>query len=488
MSVLVAALRQDGPDVRGRAPLWPGSCAVFLVVAFGLAVSIVSSRRSLGHDEAFSADVASLPLPDFIDVITQRELNGSLHSVLLKALGLQYQSEFWLRFPSLVAVMAAALLLYLLLRPLGAGWALLGEGLFLTFPAVEEAASTARFYGLVLLFVTMLALLLERTGLTSRLSALTFGLVAGVGLYTHFFVGLAALAALLASVVVPALGTTARPRLLWAVGPLALLASPIVIFILFGPTDSQLSWIPGLTATGVLDVGLDVVAVGGELRARQLRAALLLLALLLASGFLLRRRDLRPSLVAPAFGLIVPAALAIAVSVSKPVLVGRYLWLVLPALSVLLVLGMRAAPRRSAALAVLVPILVAVALGLPTGRAITVDYRLAAEQVGAMARPGDAVIALSPFQTSVLDYYGPSDRSSQVAWAHLRRQDAETLFTTTTSFNQLECLPVDLDQAPSIYVVGLVAPSQAEDIARCSGRSLDPGSFANGAPFARFDA
>lgn len=483
-------LRLDGrpaAPARRRVPLHHLFAAGLAVLYVGL-VLLTYGRRSLTVDEAYSDAMSRLPWSELVQVLVQRELNGSLHTVLLKVLGLGGGGELAIRAPSVVAVGLAAWLFYRLLLRHGVALALVGEVLLLSLWPVAEAATTARSYGLLLLGVVLLQLLVQDGALSRPATAAAYGLVAGATLYLHFLAGLVVLAHAVAELITARAGGR-RARWLWAALPFAALAAPVGAFLLFGSDGQQTSWIPSLDAGVLVHAGLDLVALGGPLPLRVLRVVLLLGALLAAVRLVLRHPGRRQELPVLALVLVLPPVLVVLVSVAEPLLVPRYLWLVLPALVALLVLGLSAARSTRQAAGVAAPLALATVLGLATPPATQDDYRAAATAIARTAAAGDVVVPLNPFRTAVVAYYAPRD--SPAAWP-VRPRDAEVLLDGS-GYEDLRCVPADLAGAPSVYVVGQLRAEDALEIARCSGRVLDLASFDASdssygfAMFARFD-
>lgn len=449
--------------------------AAALIAVWTAAVALTFGRRSLWEDEAYTVAMARLPWPELVEVLSRRELNGGLHTVLVKGLGLGTAGELALRAPSLLAVGLSAWVLYRMLLRYGAGRALVGTVVYLSLWPVAEAASMARAYGLLLLCVVTMQALVQRRALHRRGGALTYAVVAGAALYLHVFAALVVLAHAVAELLAGRDRDRDRPGPCWwwAGLPFAVLATPLAAFLLLAPTGVQTSWVPSLTPVNALYAGLDTVATGGPYLLRGVRAVLLLAALLMAAGLLLRHRRLRADGLRAGAVLVVLPLLVVAVSVVKPLLVGRYLWIVLPALVTVLVLGLSAARGRTQTAAVAVPLGLAVLLGLPSRPVPDSDYRGSVEAIEQTAGAGDVVLPLTPFRTPAVAAYAPT--RSVASWPSMAG-DAGALLRRS-GYDELRCLPPDVAHVSDVYVVGQLDRTTAEQIARCSGRHLHKASF-----------
>ncbi len=169
-----------------------------------------------------------------------------------------------------------------------------------------------------------------------------------------------------------------------ALAVVILAAVPLAFFVLF-EDSGQVDWIPALSPDLVGDV-IGALA-GGSLAL----VAVLIVGVVLA---LARRRDRWSSgrLLLAAW-LLVPIAAAIVISIWKPLLVPRYLIVVVPPLTLLASDGLLRIRPRVAAVVVLAGAL-ALSIGPLAARAddIGEDWRGAAGWVASVAKPGDRVV------------------------------------------------------------------------------------------------
>jgi hypothetical protein len=160
---------------------------------------------------------------------------------------------------------------------------------------------------------------------------LAYGLLAAVGFYVHYFVALVVAAHglwLVATRQVPSWRGVAAAGV-----PILIAAAPIPLTIAeFG---SAQKWIPPLTAALM---GTVFTELAGGL------PVLLALTALGVVAVVLRPRDVNLWLVVAC--ILIPIVLAAAISVFKPLFVGRYLIVVLPLVAVLAACGIVALPSR----------------------------------------------------------------------------------------------------------------------------------------------
>lgn len=414
-----------------------------MAVLAGTVPLLLYGRRDLWADETVSAYLAALPATDLLQVLVQRELNGALHSVLLWTLPLGSADEWLLRLPSAVAIGVACLLIMRLLsRLVSPVWALVGGAVFAALPGVVEAAVSARSYALAVLTVALLAWLAER--LTPARS-LAYGVVAGLGLYAHFFVALVVVGHLVYLLLTRDPVLRRRSDILRAAVPLTLLALPLALFLFTPGNAGQVSWVPEPTPRLVLDyVARSVVGItAGDFSAVVTLLAVLLAAPALAALLALGRSSgagsgsrRRCALLGLTTALSV-VALAAAISLAKPLFVPRYLWLALPGVVLLMVAGAASLPRLVHPVAV-AAWAAAVVSALSAFTPGTEAWGSAAAAVRERAAPGDAVDTYWTFLRPALTYYAPDQRA--VDWAPFGPPSAEEFLTSATLDRRRTCL------------------------------------------------
>jgi hypothetical protein len=211
---------------------------------------------------------------------------------------------------------------------------------------------------------------------------------------------------------------------------IAVLISPLIHLIL---TIKHLSWVPRPTLTSVAQVFADLAGRGG-------RGLLIAYFLACCAALFRPQRGLsaeakqvwRRGLLFAMSWLLVPVLGSLLVSLAwKPIFVSRYLMVAVPALVLIAAAGvtsLRPAPVRVVAL---VALLAAAAGGLVrwyAGRYPKENWRAAAHDVLANARPGDGIAFEPPYVRIPFEYYlerrGPEAATPQpvfpaAAWGAL---------------------------------------------------------------------
>ena len=249
----VAELAHALPDAR-----WWIRAAVVAGTISGLLMLLRLDALSLNGDEGFTAQMVKLPWSAMLSDLTRIDYNMSLHYIVLKAWsGIFGTSEAALRFPSVIAALAALpLLCRLVNRLFGPRLASLSVILLALNPYFLRYALTARPYGFLILWSVVATLaLLSALSTEGRRRWLLYGLVAVVGLHIH----------LTALMVIGAHGlfTIFRQRRLSRLNLEALTVIAVVglvpTFLFLAPTDT-LNWIGPFTPSAAVH---SAYALGG---------------------------------------------------------------------------------------------------------------------------------------------------------------------------------------------------------------------------------
>jgi mannosyltransferase len=396
--------------------------ALLCVAAGAMAVvlgAISLGRRSLWMDEAIDVNLTGLQWNDYLEIAFQREGSQALYLLFLKPwLAVTSKEEWVARLPSVAfAGLAAALLVALGIRLFQSRFAGIAAGLLLATNAFSVAWSQqVRQYALAMLLAVVVTYLFVQAFESDDVRWwLVYGVVAGVSVYAHFFVAL-----VLASHV-PALCISPRVVALWKVAVGACLglaiALPALDFSLNHDTG-QVAWIPTLEFEYVRDV---VHEVSGDSWFLFIFGALALV-LLLAHAVGRRTDAWRYVLVAS--WLVVPVALAIAISYFKPMLVDRYLIVSVPALALAVAYAISRLGRLAGT--VMLIILVVVALTHVRdwyGSPVEQDWRGAVNQVERDKLPDEQLLVYPGWLADPAIYYaGAAVDTSEVlatdrAWA-----------------------------------------------------------------------
>lgn len=348
---------------------------------------------SYWFDEAFSVQRAGGSLGELVSLLSGREINMTLYYGLLWVWTRVGTDEGWVRLLSAVCVVASLVPLWLLGRRLSGGRVAAMACLLLVVDAfVIRYGQEARSYALLLLLATTSTWLLVRALDTAlRRDWILYALSAVLVPWAQVLGG-----CLLVAHVVVTLAWRPRPAMRTLVLPAVILAVGImpVAILAFLAVGSAVNWVPPLTADRILEVLLDLAGSGRPARDADawgwgLLATIVLLAALGAARGL-RRQDPahRLVLVAVAWALI-PLLAVIALSVVKPLLISRYLIVVLPGVALLVAAGLDAIRPR--ALGVLLGVTVVALSLVGTARYLEdpgkPDWRGAAEL---LASSGDA--------------------------------------------------------------------------------------------------
>jgi mannosyltransferase len=380
--------------------------------------AISLERRSLWMDEALDVHWTGFSWSDYLRIAFENEGSQVLYLLLLKPwLALTSTDEWVARTPSVIfAVVASALIVPLAIRLFGSRLVGIGAGLLLATNAFSVAWSQqARQYALAMLFAVVVThlfvLALESDGWRWWFA---YGVVAGVSVYSHFFVALVVVSHVPALIVSRRDDTWHR----WAVaaGISLAIALPAVNFVLYHDTG-QVGWIPELEYAYVKDVLYEV---SGESRLALVVAAAAVLAL--AAGAARAGSDAWRHVLVISW-LLVPLALALAISYFKPMLVDRYLIVGVPALALATAYAASRLGRWGGTAALVV--LLFVSLGHVRdwyGSLIEQDWRAAVQYADREKKPTDQLLAYPSFLLAPVDYYasGPVDNgdtlTTSTAW------------------------------------------------------------------------
>jgi 4-amino-4-deoxy-L-arabinose transferase-like glycosyltransferase len=420
---------------RGALPFFVIASAA---LAFALRVAGLGAQ-SLWYDEGFSVYLASQSLTA-ITRLTAGDIHPPLYYYLLHGwIALAGTNEFALRFLSLLPSVLTVPVVARLAGRAGAPAAAVGALLAAAAPAAVWYGQEARMYALLVLLVALsldrFLVVVERGGG----AAAGWIIASALAIWSHFYgafvvaaealiagawaagavrvgAGLSQLdltKALRAGAV--RVGAGRRRAALLAVG-----------FVLIGA--SSLPWLgPALTRldgdqsyyAGAIDPGqvlresFTLVAVGGTLEGALVPLGLVAFAVAMVAGlWALRRRPLIVALYLAA--VVLPLALLLAVSWSRPKFHPRYLLLTLPAAQAIAASGLgwlvarpRPMPLRLAGAGVLTALAVPAAVGLANAafdsRYARDDWRAAVAALDVL--PGDAVALVSGHAFPVFAYY-----------------------------------------------------------------------------------
>ncbi|MFN0151843.1 MAG: glycosyltransferase family 39 protein [bacterium] len=332
-----------GADARAtnRAPL----ALLAVIIVTGAAVRLLfTGARGLRIDEAVSWGIARMPWPTFIKVVTTAEANMIAYYVPLRAWLHLGETEFAIRFLSVVfGVLALPAIYRLGTRLFGRREGVIAAALLAAHPFHVHFSQDARAYSLVVFLVIVSTDLFVRALQSpARARAWTaYALVAGLSVYAHVF----ALLVLLSHAMVFLAhrrrhAAAAIPR--GAALLLAFLIAPMVAF-LATQNKGRLGWVPHPTPEHLTRILNDLA--GSDTAAAAVLALAAITSVLLlrprragAPGGDRSARDRGPALLLVLW-FAVPFVVSAAFSAARPILVSRYLLMCVPALVLLLARG-----------------------------------------------------------------------------------------------------------------------------------------------------
>lgn len=395
-----------------RIPMfWPALVA--MLAAAALVVVPDLGAESFWRDETWSVTIAHRSLGGTLDVLTNREANMAPYYLLLNGWLRLGSGEGFARAPSVVfALLAIVFTAAVVRRGTGrtvpavvAGAALAANGFFLTY------AQEARDYTLVAALAALSTLALVRAvDLGRTRDWVLYAAAATLLVYAHVLAAFVVVAQL-GSLALYRLPARQRRRAAAAALVVGALCVPLVGFVVLND-KGQSSWVPPLTGSVVSDA---LQAIGGNTVLLVVYAALV--AVVLADTVRLARRAGRSretwfSGLVLAWALLPPIAIT-AVSLAKPLLVGRYLIGSVAGLAC--VVGVAATSRWRT-------LVVALALGLSLLHVSRMPWpspkpdnpRSAAHLVARHERPGDGLAFAASWARVPSGYYLAQTRAAHL--------------------------------------------------------------------------
>jgi mannosyltransferase len=367
-------------------------------VAMGVAAATTLptlGRQPLSWDEAVTLSAAQRRLPELLALLRHTDAPlgtyyAFIHAwlAMLRLVGID-PTGTWLRLPSaLAATGAVGLLVVIAARWFSVRTALLAGVLFAVHPMLTFYAQDARPYAMVACaYLASTWALLRALDRPTIVRLACYALLATVTIYLHLF----AVYALAAHVVLVAGAREYRRR--WVFVGAVIAAAAVPLLIVAHGESPELSWIP---RPSFPVIGSVVAHMFGGVT---LVAALFWLGVLaIRHGAL--PRDRRAVLLG--VWLLVPVAALVTVDFFTPDLVARYGLVSVPAAALLVAAAATGTRARSVrALAAVIVVIAAVTTAVQQARPFKYeDYRSAADVIGDLAQPGDAVMFL-PMSTRV---------------------------------------------------------------------------------------
>ncbi len=377
---------------------WAGSArlAALGITMIGVALRLAYlGRHSFWLDEATSVYIVQRSWSDFWQVISHREANMVFYYLLLRGWLHLAHGDAAVRLLSVIPAAATIPLVYGLgARLFGLRAGLVAALLLAVHPEHVAYSQEARGYSLVVFLVTLCWWFLVRwQEAGSARDAAGFVVSSVLAVYTHFFAALALVAQGAALIFIKPVD---RKQLLISGVAAALLISPAIVFVLTSNVG-QIGWVPALSARAILHLGYFLTGNGIRLA---LFAVMWAVAVMSASQP--QRWGVRLCLL----WLLAPAAMVIALSLWRPLLLPRFLLFCVPA--AMLLAGCGLAQIRAASLRTALVVLMA-GLSLASVRTYYEkpkdDWRGLVAYALSHAAPGDAILFHVSYGDIPFDYY-----------------------------------------------------------------------------------
>ncbi len=369
--------------------------------------------QSLWRDEVDAIRFALAPLPDLITTLTQPGYNGPLYFLMLRSwIGVAGQSEFALRFPSLVFGVSSVALIFVLGRRLFNRSIGLIAAILFAFSAYQVWYSQeAKMYTLITA-LALASIYFLRRGLEAGQTRYWIGLVVATSLamYAHI---LAALLIPVEAALFVLWWPLSRKQIRAGVIAFALLTVPYIplagweLPLVFQPAETgfahytfggMLNTLGSAYTVSILtpltewSIGLVV----------GLSAALAIWGLL-ESKFAITRR------LAVLLWLALPFLAIFIVSINRPIFTDRYLIWIEAAYYLLIAIGLYAVWRhwKPIGLAGLIGLVFVSTLSInaQSTTPFKSDFRSAAQAIEREIKPADAIVFQIPYVHYTFDYY-----------------------------------------------------------------------------------
>jgi 4-amino-4-deoxy-L-arabinose transferase-like glycosyltransferase len=402
---------------------------------------------SLCLDEMWSIGTSRMPWASVLWVVFHQDSNASLYYALLHAWMRLGNSEATVRLLSVLLGLATIPPLYMLgKRLVNAQVGLMASLLIAVNGFHIRFSQEARAYSLVVLLITLSSLFFVKSveQPTAR-NWCAYVLTSVLAVYVHAFAGLVLASHWVSLLFLPKRERRWR-RVVTSFATIGVLVIPlgILLFARMREPMAPLAWVPKPTWRDI--AGLfwllagNISSVTSPSSPRPtfreaLPGAPLLISYFVACFVMLvcsvkvwrsGRSCAAWRSGVPFAWLLVPIAVAVAVSIVKPIFVSKYLLVCLPGLALLVAIGLDSMPRWTAATAV-VGIVILSLYALPTYyqfRSRNHEWRMATDCLLTQARPGDSIIFFVAPGRLLFDYY----RERYNGWINTAGQDIEVTY------------------------------------------------------------
>jgi mannosyltransferase len=375
-----------------------------ITVASAALGSIRLGRSSVWLDEAISVREAQAPLRAELGSLLRGPVDQNLYYVQLHLWKhIAGTSEVAIRLPSVLAVAATVAVVGLIGRRLGGDRVGLVAALFLGANGfVLYYAQEARTYALLMLAVAITSLLFLRAAEAPSVVPVSLYAVAGaVSLYLHPVAALVLLAHVATALAWPGI----RRQLMLGYVAMGALVIPLGLALAaHGTTD--VSWIPAPSWSYVEQTAWTLVGFVGLLVLIDAALVAVVATFVVRRFIERRRREALPAIFALLW-LSVPIAGSIVVSLAgKPVLLSRYLIVILPSLALVASIGVcKLGGRRIVTGAVVVVMAISVVGLSRVSHYRKDDWRSASRYLLARSTRADGIIFYGPYTNPPFQYY-----------------------------------------------------------------------------------
>jgi len=383
------------------------------VVLAALLILPQLGSRSLGNDESFSVTLVRLPWSKFAHLISDREGNMVLHSLILRAWVSMGTSEVVVRSLSVLCALATIPLLFVLARRLlGTRTALLGGLLLVVNGIFVHFARETRAYAMCMLLVTASTYLfvrgIDRPSRAIWLSYAVCTALVGYSLYLALLVPMAHAATLVF------LPKERRPwrRMIEAAGLLFVLLLPLAKLMAtgLGGGSAGVSWASGNAGGRAVDKLRTLVPrpVGAVLAIVAIAVVVVAIRELRRRGRFVPSMETWRTMFVPLWLLVPLVLIGVASYFAKPLFVLRYMSFCVPPLAVAIAWLLTRIRRRAVFVVCTVVVVAISAATIPWYyRSHAEDFRSAAHFVSSSGHRGDGVLFVAPFGRMPIEYYLP---------------------------------------------------------------------------------
>src|SRR3954469_17688361 len=320
-----------------------------VVVIAGVLRLILLGARSFWGDEIVSVKLATDNWRGFSYWILRREANMALYYLALRPWTHFGDSEAWVRLLSAVFGILTIPMLYQFARRMnGERVAWIAALVAATNACLVQFSQEGRSYSLLMLLAVLSFYFFARTIEEQNFwPAMMYVVVTAASLYTHFFAALMVCAQIASLLWLPQ-GKVPWRKLLISYFAMAAAVVPIAVYVLRNDVG-QLYWVQPTTISEVYK--LFIFFAGGSKAVAAVLSGVSLLACGLAianfSKELRRRSEDSWKLALVLAWIFVPLAIAVLVSLHRPIFVHRYLLISLPGYLLLVALGLSKLRKRT---------------------------------------------------------------------------------------------------------------------------------------------